>query len=437
MKAVSLFSNCGAGDLGYKNAGFNFVVMAEIIPHRLNVALLNHPKATGVIGDIRNNWEDIVEKYTNKANAPLSLLAACPPCQGMSSSRNDRGLEDDPDAGSKDERNLLVVPIAKIAKELVPSLIVVENVPAFLTKKIWHPINHTPISAAKFLIEELESNYDVYPLLTDLADYGIPQSRKRAFLTFVNKSQYGLETLKREGRIPYPQVTHGKDGQQDHVTIGEALESFGLPSLDAGSEELAICTTHGILHSVPVWNKRMYQMVQAIPTHNGGSAWDNNKCPNCGIINVGIDDAECPQCNEGLLRPIVKENGTYRLVKGYRSTSYRRMKTNLPSTTITTANGHIGSSTTIHPYQNRLMSPLECALLQTFPIDFNWGDTIEKFGHTNVRHMIGEAVPPQFTRLHGLVLADLLESQTNSRTLTTKDERYLKACDKLSITPFY
>lgn len=32
LRAVSLFSNCGAGDVGYRDAGFRFDVMAELDP---------------------------------------------------------------------------------------------------------------------------------------------------------------------------------------------------------------------------------------------------------------------------------------------------------------------------------------------------------------------------------------------------------------------
>ena len=33
--AVSLFSNCGAGDVGYRQSGFQFDMMAELDPRRL------------------------------------------------------------------------------------------------------------------------------------------------------------------------------------------------------------------------------------------------------------------------------------------------------------------------------------------------------------------------------------------------------------------
>ena len=57
------------------------------------------------------------------------------------------------------------------------------------------------------------------------------------------------------------------------------------------------------------------------------------------------------------------------------------------------------------------MSALECALLQTFPRRFKWGDALSRWGHTNVREMIGEAVPPLFTKLHGERLMAILEGK--------------------------
>ena len=101
--SISLFSNCGAGDTGYAKAGFRFDVMAELDPRRLEVCLRNHPAAVGVPGDLRKTWPVVVDEYLDVAKgALLTLLAACPPCQGMSSARSHRGKEVDPDAGMKD-----------------------------------------------------------------------------------------------------------------------------------------------------------------------------------------------------------------------------------------------------------------------------------------------------------------------------------------------
>ena len=186
--------------------------MAELDARRLEVCLLNHPTAMGISGDLRRTWPLVIAHYRRRAgNVNPSLLAACPPCQGMSSARGDRGRDDDADAGTKDERNLLVVVIAKVAVALAPDIVVVENVPAFLTRKVRHPKSNQPISAANLLISLLESDYVVFPILTDLSDYGIPQTRKRAFLTFLRRDLEAVQQLIASNRAPYPRPTHSLD----------------------------------------------------------------------------------------------------------------------------------------------------------------------------------------------------------------------------------
>ena len=436
-RAVSLFSNCGAGDVGYRDAGFRFDVMAELDERRLEVALLNHPGAVGVPGDLRETWHEVVRQYRLRAgNRRPALLSACPPCQGMSSANGDRGRADDAEAGSRDKRNLLVVVVANVALELLPKAIAVENVQEFLTRKILHPITGEVTSAAKLLINLLHEHYYPFPILSDLSDYGVPQYRKRTFLTFVRRDLSGLRTFLRMNRAPYPRPTHAPDGAGlDRVTLGEALRSFNLPSLDARSAEAAADPKRP-LHFVPIWgpDDRRYAMVSAIPTNSGASAWENEVCGACGPVTVGEDDATCPRCRGPLLRPVVQEqDGTYRLIKGFRGSSYRRMTPDEPAATVTTASGHVGSDLTIHPYENRLMSPLEVSLLQTFPHDFAWGDALEEWGHTNVRAMIGEAVPPLFTRLHGAVLMGLLTNNWTLAPISLSDPRCLNASRKLGL----
>ncbi|MGP5868174.1 DNA cytosine methyltransferase [Pseudomonas aeruginosa] len=434
LRAVSLFSNCGAGDIGYRDAGFCFDVMAELDPRRLEVCLLNHPGAEGVVGDLRSTWKTVIKKYQVLAGQERpALLCACPPCQGMSSARSGKGSHDDAEAGSKDERNLLVTIVAKVALKLMPSLIVVENVPAFLTRKVHHPKDKKPVSAANYLISSLAKHYVAFPMVTDLCDFGVPQSRSRAFLTFVRKDLPGLKELLQLSRAPFPRATHAIDvGTGRPITLAEALDSFGLPALDAATKELASAEEYGGFHSVPVWDERTYAMVSAIPSGSGRSAWENEACAQCGPVAVSPESVLCPICNAPLLRPIVKDSdGSYRLVRGFKS-SYRRMRIDKPAATVTTASGHVGSDNTIHPTQTRLLSPLECSLLQTFPLDFKWGEALAKFGHTNVREMIGEAVPPAFTKMHGQILHGILTRKWERAPITLSDERCIKAWTKLA-----
>jgi DNA (cytosine-5)-methyltransferase 1 len=425
LHAVSLFSNCGAGDIGYAAAGFQFEVMAELDPRRLSVALLNHKGAEGVPGDLRVTLPAVVEAYRNRVSlqAP-SLLAACPPCQGMSSARSTRGHSEDADAGSRDDRNLLVEVIAEAVKLLRPRVVVVENVQAFLTRKVRHPETSEPVSAARFLIAALEAEYEVYPLVANLADFGVPQSRKRSFLTFIHRSEQATRILVRRRYAPYPWPSH-ESGREGHIRLEDALSSFGLTPLDARTPESAESDME--MHSVPVWPEARYRMVGAIPSGTGRSAWENDHCLHCNRRALDRSRVQCSGCGYQLPRPITRDaQGGLKLVTGFR-TSYRRMSPDLPAATITTASGHLGSDRTIHPWENRVLSPLECALLQTFPTSFKWGEALEQWGHSNVRAMIGEAVPPLFTRQHGRVLASLLRGVPPRVALSTDDARVSSA----------
>ena len=230
--------------------------------------------------------------------------------------------------------------IAEVAREVRPRIVVVENVPAFLSRLVIDPETRDEISAAALLIRLLQNNYRVFPFLADLADYGIPPG-------------------------------------------------------------------------------------------SSGRAWQNSMCERCGEVDVGSEDAVCPVYAVPLLRPVVQEaDGSYRLVKGFRNSSYTRMAPDAPAATVTTASGHVGSDLTIHPFENRLLSPFECAYLQTFPDDFDWGVSLERWGTTFVRTIIGEAVPPKFTEMHGRVLVDMLAGRISELAQRT-DTRVLKAEKRL------
>lgn len=427
MKAhpsVSLFSNCGAGDVGYRRAGFRFDVMAELDARRLSVATLNHPRAAEVPGDLRQTWPDVVATWRARhGDRRPSLLAACPPCQGMSSARGGRGAEHDAEAGGRDPRNLLVTVIAQVAQELQPRAVVVENVPAFLRRKVPHPVSGEPISAALLLVETLSDDYECFPLLADLAHWGVPQTRRRAFLTLIRRDERGLKWLHEQARTPYPRPTHAPDYGGQPTTLSEALRELSASALDASSAASAKDPADP-LHQVPVWMPTQYAMVAAIPPNSGGSAWDNCECSVCGYVDgLSADAATCPECTAPLLRPVVEDEQGWRLIKGFRSSSYTRMLPDSPAATVTTASGHVGSDRTIHPWQNRLLSIRECAHLQTLPPEFDWGDALKRWGTTNIRDMIGEAVPPAFTEQHGRAILGVLTRKRTLAHLTAHDTR--------------
>jgi DNA (cytosine-5)-methyltransferase 1 len=347
----------------------------------------------------------------------------------MSSAQSNRGLADDADAGSRDKRNLLVEVVAAVAEELEPRLVVVENVVPFLTRKVRHPQTGQAIAAARLLVDRLADHYHPFSIRTDLADYGVAQSRKRAFVVLVRKTEPGLAKLLGAERAPFPAATHGGDGCPAHVTLKEALADLSAGSLDSRSAE----TAGSGLHSVPVWNERRYQMVASIPSGTGQSAWANDVCPSCGKVSVTDDDATCPICGQGLFRPVVEEDGAWRLIKGFRNSSYRRMAPGRPAAAVTTASGRIGSDNTLHPTENRVLSMLECQHLQTIPADFKWGNHLDLYGHTSLRQMIGEAVPPQFTEMHGRLLASLLDGRLPRNAMTFSDARLATAHRRLGL----
>ncbi|MBO0934738.1 DNA cytosine methyltransferase [Fibrella aquatilis] len=441
LTAVSLFSNCGAGDVGYRRADFQFEVMAELEPNRLDVCERNHPGTKGVPGDLRTTWQQVVADWHQRqeGNRP-DLLCACPPCQGMSSARAGLGAGSDPKKWEVDERNLLVEVVANVVRSLQPRLVVLENVPQFLTRLVKHPDTDDGISAPNLLLERIGVDYAAFPVVVDMADYGVPQTRKRTFITLVRRDEPCLVLLNQSRKIPFPIPTHEGDKR---ISFGQFFTQYNLSPLNPLRAEEAV-DAQDPLHAVPVWDNgvddRRYAMVQATAL-NGGSAWDNKACSiGCNNENESINDemAVCPQCGNPLLRPVVKDKktGDWRLIQGFRNSSYRRLDERLVASTVTTASAHLGSDINIHPTQNRLLSVRECALLQTFPWDFDWGKTLER-GHLNkIREMIGEAVPPLFTQAHGLVLNNLLEGTADLDSLMDiNNTRSRRARIKLGLPP--
>ena len=128
-----------------------------------------------------------------------------------------------------------------------------------------------------------------------------------------------------------------------------------------------------------------------------------------------------PSCHTAMKnRPIVIGKKGPRLIKGFKS-SYRRMRSDEPASTVTTNSSHVGSDNKIHPWENRVLSILECADLQTVPRCFDWSSAIDSRRLYLIRNVIGEAFPSYFTYLHGRILSGSL-SRTSHRVANSHED---------------
>ena len=406
LTAVSLFSGAGLSDLGYEMAGFRFVVQVEVDSKRSAIGAANFPGSTWLTKNVCGNAGDVATAYNMATSRRLDLLVATPPCQGMSSSNPSRGKRRSPQAQELEAKNRLMLEVIPLAQKLEPRVIVAENVRPVLTLNVeYEGVNGTVIDH----IRDHLSDYEVFPGVVNVADYGIPQVRKRALVVAIHKGEPCLEDLSSQKRTPLPNPTHSERPTNDALTwvsIRQWLQLMEYDHLDAKSEETA--RGEHWLHFVPSYGTDRYMQVSQIPPNSGRSAFENDECPSCGRQQVAVELILCPSC-DGVMRnrPYVKRSGQPALINGFNS-SYRRMRPERPAYTVTTNSSHIGSDFKIHPWENRVLSILECADLQTLPRFYDWTRAKENRTLYLIRNLIGEAFPTYFTYLHGQVLAELL-----------------------------
>ena len=413
--ALSLFSGAGIGDLGYLEAGFTFIAHSEKDSKRASLCEDNIPGSVSIAGELRSTTEQLIETYLKINNRPLDLLSITPPCQGMSSSNPSRGKVSEPN--TSDDRNILLLDSLPIIEKLRPRIIVVENVPQLLVRII--NIDDSSGKLIDIFKNAIDKDYFVYSRVVQMADYGVPQDRKRAVLVAIRKDERSIKFLNENNLLPIPRRTHSKqpqEGKQNWISISQWFKQMNYRQLDSISKKSAK-DIHDPLHFVPVYKNNRYLMISDIEKNSGQSAYQNSFCHFCNRLDVPLETAYCPSCQNPMInRPYVNENGKYRLIKGFKS-SYRRMHPNRPAPTVTTASSHIGSDYKIHPDQNRVLSVRECADLQTIPRYYNWERAFALRNLYIMRQVIGEALPPWFTYLHGLVLLQLL----NAEKLTESD----------------
>lgn len=403
-KYVSLFSGGGIGDIGFKNAGYIPIVMNELEENRAEIIKNNYPDSYVVVGDIATHLEEIYNQAVKKLNGErLFMISATPPCQGMS--KNGIGTIKKAIREGKrpkiDERNYLYKYAVELLRRLKPIFFVWENV-----DRMFNTLLLNKDGEQVLFVQELKKQLGALGYvgrfeIHNMAEYGIPQNRKRTIGIFVDKTLVGKEF---DINKLFPKAILDKE---HFKTVGDTIGK--LPQLDSINKIKAKSDFHP-LHYVPVSRPELYYWISN--TKPNCSAFENNECPNCHYIS-NTEDVFCEKCGKLLPKPTVQKDGEYRLIKGFVST-YKRMSNDEPAPTITTRSAYACSDKNVHPTQNRVLSLYEVALLFGInPDDYNWKikrDGKEVYANSMLlRDILGEPVTPVYTKMLGEQLKKIEE----------------------------
>ena len=359
LKAIDLFAGGGGLTVGLKRAGFDVVAAVELDKHACATYRANHGEVSLLEMDIKEVSGDQLRELAGVEK--IDLLAGCPPCQGFTS-LNRKG-EDDP-------RNKLVLQMSRLAEEVRPRAIMMENVAGLTTK------GKSLYQELRLKLESLGYDFAESAEVLEVADYGVPQRRRRLVLL-----------AGRGFKIELPARTHSKRNQNDlprwksvRDVIGN-VEGLGNPIVTSEAAKQG------------GGQKSNWHVVRSLSAQNVKRI----KAANPGKSRASIPDELRPHCHQG------REEGF--------SNVYGRMEWDEPSPTITGGCTTFSKGRFGHPIEDRTISVREAALLQTFPIDYQFD--VPYMEH--VCNVIGNALPCDFAQVLAKQCHAMLMSHASAR----------------------
>ncbi len=356
IEAVDLF--CGVGGLSYGLKDAKIKVKAGFdIDDTCKFAYEKNNKAKFMLKDIKEvHAQDIIDCYgvkkDNKGNDIYRVLVGCAPCQPFSThSQKNKNRKSSDKYGMLYEFSRVIRELYNVGE--TPIVVSMENVPAIVNEDIFD----------EFVNDLKDMGYYVEYNIVYCPDYGIPQSRRRLVLLASKK-----------GKIELISPTHAKE---EYVTVKSVIGT--LPELQSGGVD-----PDDPLHRCSKLSEKNHLRIQH--SRPGGSWRD---WPEELILN-------CHKKDQG---------------KTYGSV-YGRMEWDKVGPTITTMFYILGTGRFGHPEQNRALSIREGALLQTFPLDYEFIQDNEVVISKHIARQIGNAVPVKLGEVIGKSIRIHLKDNT-------------------------
>lgn len=358
--ALSVFSGAGGLDLGLELAGWDILAQVEMhddAVETLELHAKNREIPTTVIGLPIEDVDPVqLRRSLRLRRGDLQLLAGGPPCQPFTTSGLRQSIADR-------RASSLFPAYLGVIDEFRPRAILIENVDGMLSAALRHrPLSrrgkgHPPLSHEEqkgsflqWLLGELtDRGYATSWGVVEAADYGVPQMRQRTILIGVR------------GRQPcfLPPAEYGTASEPPFRTLRDALNGVAA------------------LGPVQPLSERKRAVYRRIPP---GGNWRD------------------------LPDRIQRETmGAAYHAEGGKSGWWRRLSWDSPAPTILGMPDH-SSTALIHPDEVRCLSVRECAAVQTFPSDAEFGGSprsqYQQIGNA-VPVLLGKALGNQVARFLG------------------------------------